>query len=313
MTKKLYLPIFLLLALSMVLSACKAPSIEPSINPKKPAYIAPTLPAGEIVPEVQALFTDLVASLPADQGYGSVEPDALSKELAGTPPFLLDVREGSEVKSSGYIKGTVNIPVREVLTNLDKLPGLNEPIVVLCASGHRSGMVMAALRLLGYANVRNLNGGIAAWKLKAKLPVERDSMPATPTAISSTPVIADQALYDTLNGLLSTLPEGFYSLKADKLDENLSASYPPALIDVRTREEWDKNGHIKGSINIPFSTFFANLDQVSDKEAHYIIVDDTGHRGSILTLVLRVMGYIHVSNLNGGLNDWVAAKLPVVK
>jgi len=308
MTKKLYLPVFLLLALSMVLSACTSPSIEPPIPTKKKTNGASSLP---VLADAQALFTELITGMPADKGYGSVEPDAFSKELTAKPPFLLDVRIASELKNDGFIKGSVQIPIRDILQNLDKLPGLDEPIVVICATGHRSGMVTAALRLLGYTNVRNLNGGIDAWK-KAALPVLTGSQPAKPTIISK-PVITDQALYDSLNVFFTDLPDGFYSLKPEKLNENLSANYPPRLIDVRTKAEWDKNGHIEGSINIPFSDFFANLDQVSDKEAHYVIVDDTGHRGSILTLVLRIMGYTHVSNLNGGLNDWIAAKLPVVK
>jgi rhodanese-related sulfurtransferase len=167
--------------------------------------------------------------------------------------------KSAEVEKDGYIEGTVNIPVREVLANLDKLPGLDEPIVVTCASGHRGGMVMAALKMLGYTNVRNLNGGLNAWK-KAELPVVTGSMPEAPASIS-TAVIEDQALYNMLNDFLANLPEGFYAVKSDKLAEELAGAELPALIDVRSKGEWDKDGYIEGSVNIPFSDLFANLDQ----------------------------------------------------
>lgn len=44
------------------------------------------------------------------------------------------------------------------------------PIVVFCAIGHRGGITMVALQLMGYTNVRSLSGGFTAWK-NANLPV----------------------------------------------------------------------------------------------------------------------------------------------
>jgi rhodanese-related sulfurtransferase len=98
------------------------------------------------------------------------------------------------VEADGYIEGAVNIPVREVLNNLDKLPALDEPIVVYCASGHRGAMVMSSLKLLGYTNVRNLGGGLGGWK-KANLAVVTGSMPEAPAVLNSAAIIEDQALF----------------------------------------------------------------------------------------------------------------------
>ena len=310
MTKKLYLPFILLLVFSMILGAC-APAAEPTVEATEAPVVVTEAPVVEVAPDAQALFTALVAELPADKGYGSVKPATLNEELADKAPFLLDVRETAEVEKDGFIEGSVNIPVREVLANLDKLPGLDEPIVVTCASGHRGGMTVAALKLLGYTNVRNLNGGLNAWK-KANLPVVTGSMPDAPAAIS-TPIIADQPLYDMLNGFVSTLPEGFYAVKSDKLAEELAGSELPTIIDVRSKAEWDKDGYIEGSVNIPFNDFYASLDQIpSDKEARIIVLCASGHRGSIIMMGLRLMGYTNVINLNGGLNGWKSAGLPVV-
>lgn len=314
MSKKFQMFLALFLALSMILSACGAPAAEPVVEVATEEAVVEVATEAPVVetagPDALELFTELAASLPADKGYGSVKVTALNEELVDNPPFILDVREAAEVEKDGYIDGTVNIPVREVLANLDKLPGLDEPIVVTCASGHRGGMVMAALKMLGYTNVRNLNGGIGAWK-KAELPVVTGSMPEAPVSIS-TAVIEDEALYTLLNDFLSNLPEGFYSVKSDKLNEMLVEN-PPFIVDVRSKGEWDKDGYIEGSINLPFSDFFANLDQIpADKDAKIVVLCASGHRGGIVMMGLRLLGYTDVSNLAGGLNGWKSAGLPVV-
>ncbi|MCX7806951.1 MAG: rhodanese-like domain-containing protein, partial [Planctomycetota bacterium] len=154
-----------------------------------------------------------------------------AQELAEKAPFLLDVREAAELEKDGYIEGAVHIPVRQVLENLDKLPAQDQPIVVYCASGHRGGFVTAALKLLGYSNVRNLAGGLGAWK-KAELPVVTGSMPEAPKA-GTAPEIKDQALYELLKGFFAELPEGFYTIKADKLNADIAEGKTYNLIDVR--------------------------------------------------------------------------------
>ncbi len=239
MSKKFQMFLALLLALSMILGACGSPTpAEPVVEAEATEAVVEEVVTEEAVvetaPDVLALFTDLAASLPADKGYGTVKPASLNEEMVDNPPFVLDVREASEVEADGYIEGSFNIPVREVLNNLDKLPGLDDPIVVTCASGHRGSMVMASLKMLGYTNARNLGGGINAWK-KAELPLVTGSVPEAPAAIS-TPIIADQPLYDMLNSFLMGLPEGYYTVKADKLNE-LLVENPPVLIDVRSKGE----------------------------------------------------------------------------
>ncbi len=316
MSKKFQMFFALLLVFGMVLSAC-APAAEPAAETVVEATEAPVVATEapvvveETGPDAQALFTALVADLPADKGYGTVKVAVLNEELVEKAPFILDVREAAELEADGYIEGSVNIPVREVLANLDKLPGLDEAIVVTCASGHRGSMVMSALKLLGYTNVRNLGGGVNAWK-KAELPVVTGSIPEAPASIS-TAVVEDQALFDMLNDFLANLPEGFYSVKADKLAEELAGTELPVIIDVRSNAEWTKDGNIDGAINIQFNDFFNSLDQVpADKDARIVITCASGHRGGIIMMALRLMGYTDVVNLAGGMGGWKAAGMPVV-
>lgn len=79
---------------------------------------------------------------------------------SGEKHMLLDVREPSELQIC-EIEGSTRIPMGQVLDHLSALPK-DQPIVVHCKMGGRSGQVAAKLRSLGY-DARNLTGGILAW------------------------------------------------------------------------------------------------------------------------------------------------------
>lgn len=69
--------------------------------------------------------------------------------------YLVDVRSKAEF-SSGHVKGSVNIPLDTLASNLGKLKG-KETIVVFCRSGNRSSMAKSLLEQNGFNNV--VNGG----------------------------------------------------------------------------------------------------------------------------------------------------------
>jgi len=283
-----------------------------------PTFAAPMsakiglLPAAvtQAAPDIAGLYGGLMNSLPPDKGYASVKAVDVSKQLAeAKPPFLLDVREPAELEKDGFIKGAVNISVRSVLKNLDKLPAPDSYILIYCGSGQRGGMLMGVLRLLGYNNTFSMGGGLIAWKA-ANLPVVTGSKPDEAKAISK-PAIKDQALFTALDGYMSTLPDGFLALKADKVADQLKAAKPPVLIDLRTPEERENSGYIKDSVNIPFNKLFTSLDKLPAKDAPFIIYCGSGHRGAVAIVGLQMLGYTKTLNLGGGLNGWKAANLPV--
>jgi rhodanese-related sulfurtransferase len=256
-----------------------------------------------------AVWTDFLTNLPAD--YYTVKADMLKGQIdAGAAPFLLDVREPSELEQNGYIAGAVNIPVRNVLKNLDKLPAQDQPIVVYCGSAHRGAMVMAALRMLGYTDVRNLGGGLGAW-VKAEFPVEKGTMPTEPVA-GTAPTVDPIRLRD-LDAFFSTLPDGFYSMKATDVQALVDSTTPPVLFDLRTTDEF-ASGYIKGSVNIPVNEFFADMTKLpADKGTAIIAVCQSGHRGAMVMMALRMLGYTNVNSLLKGINGWNADSLPLEK
>ena len=71
--------------------------------------------------------------------------------------FLLDVREDYEYQD-GHIKGAVNLPLREILSQKDTLPK-DRDIYVYCRSAHRSADAVNFLKSLGFEKVHNIKGG----------------------------------------------------------------------------------------------------------------------------------------------------------
>ena len=255
------------------------------------------------------VWSDFLKNMPAS--YYSVKGDVLNGQiLAGAAPFIVDVREPAEIEKNGFIKGAISLPVRSLLQNLDKLPALDKPIVVYCAIGHRGAMAMSALRLLGYTDVTSLGGGFNGW-VKAKLPVETGK-PADPVA--GTAATVDALRLKDLNNYLTNLPDTFYGVKDADVLAALGGATPPVVIDVRTADEVKANGSIKGSAFIPLTGLLADPTKLpADKAGAIVTVCSAGHRGAVASMALHMLGYTNANSIFGGLNSWVADKLPLEK
>ena len=79
------------------------------------------------------------------------------ENLVKNKEFLLDVREEYEYQE-GHVKGAVNLPLREILSQKDSLPK-DKDIYVYCRSGHRSADAVNFLKSLGFEKVHNVDGG----------------------------------------------------------------------------------------------------------------------------------------------------------
>lgn len=83
---------------------------------------------------------------------------------ANAPHLLLDVREADEV-AHGRIEGSLHIPLRQLPVRLGELTAWKGLLVVCqCKMGGRSAQAAEFLRRNGFVQVRNLAGGIIAWR-----------------------------------------------------------------------------------------------------------------------------------------------------
>lgn len=102
-------------------------------------------------------------TLPEDR-YRIKPVNFLADRVNGKKYFVIDVREPDEFEA-GHIEGAINIPLRELTRQLDRLPDSKTmPILVYCRSQKRATHALVVLRELGYSHVYNLRGGYVAYE-----------------------------------------------------------------------------------------------------------------------------------------------------
>lgn len=106
------------------------------------------------------------------------------------------------------------------------------------------------------------------------------------------------------------------NLTPQQVQEEL-ASGKATLIDIRESEEF-RNGVIPGSVHAPrgMIEFYADASlpyhkPVFDKDKRLILHCASGGRSALATQTLQQMGYDKVAHLDGGINAWKEAGLPV--
>jgi len=87
--------------------------------------------------------------------------DAVSAVNAGTHVFV-DVREAYEVEEISYGVEHLHIPLGEIEIRMAEFPK-DKNIIIGCRSGKRSMNACMFLKMSGYENIQNLEGGILGW------------------------------------------------------------------------------------------------------------------------------------------------------
>lgn len=97
------------------------------------------------------------------------------KSLIGSanPPRLIDVREQEEWDHC-RIEGADLLPLSEwPQIAIEKLSDKSQPLLIHCHHGGRSARATAWLLSQGFADVKNVAGGIDAWSLQIDPAVPR--------------------------------------------------------------------------------------------------------------------------------------------
>lgn len=87
--------------------------------------------------------------------------DAVAAVEAGTHVFV-DVRETYELEELSYGVEHIHIPLGEIEVRITEFPK-DKNIIIGCRSGKRSMNACMFLKMSGYTNVQNLEGGIIGW------------------------------------------------------------------------------------------------------------------------------------------------------
>ncbi len=85
------------------------------------------------------------------------------------------------------------------------------------------------------------------------------------------------------------------------------------VVDIRDRKEFNE-GRITGSVNIPLSALKSRSNELSrHKDKQLIVVDKMGQHSAMAVKQLNADGFKDVVRLSGGVADWRASNLPLVK
>jgi rhodanese-related sulfurtransferase len=103
--------------------------------------------------------------------YSNLGPQEVAEKIKSTRTMIIDVREPHEY-SGGHIKGSKNIPLRQLPDRISQFNAKDQEIIMVCASGGRSSSAAGYLVREGYTNICNLSGGMMSWR-RAGLPVKR--------------------------------------------------------------------------------------------------------------------------------------------
>jgi rhodanese-related sulfurtransferase len=91
----------------------------------------------------------------------------------------------------------------------------------------------------------------------------------------------------------------------------LSSDAAGQLVDVREPSEWAETGVPEGAVLIPLGDVESRAAAELSPERPVYVICRSGNRSRTASETLVGLGYTQVYNVDGGVNAWLAAGLPV--
>ncbi|MCK6627004.1 MAG: rhodanese-like domain-containing protein [Anaerolineae bacterium] len=95
-----------------------------------------------------------------------------------------------------------------------------------------------------------------------------------------------------------------------ELYQRLQKQEPLVLVDVRSPDEYEQDGHIRGSRLLPLPVLLQRSNELP-KDTPIICICRSGNRSHIACEQLAGRGFTNVTNLVGGMIGWSRSGLPV--
>jgi rhodanese-related sulfurtransferase len=101
------------------------------------------------------------------------------------------------------------------------------------------------------------------------------------------------------------------TMQASELLERIKSNNAPIVVDTRSEIEF-RRGHIPGAINAPVRKILLNRASLPrDKRREMVITCEHGQRATMAKFLLGLYGYRNTALLEGYLEDWKKAGLPL--
>jgi len=195
------------------------------------------------------------------------------KSLLDDGVIALDVRPGEQF-AAGHVPGAINIALSGQFASwAATVLGLSARPVLIAESAEQLSEARLRLARVGIEDARGyLKDGIAGWKRAG-------------FALAETPQISVQALLQRMQASGSS------------------------VLDVRREPEWQA-GHIEDAAWWPLDNFKVAAPEI-DRDAPIAVHCKSGYRSMIACSLLQRAGFSSVTNVVGGFDAWLLARLPV--
>lgn len=227
--------------------------------------------------------------------------------VAGHDLRIVDTRMDSEFLAS-HLPEACAVPLGELPVLASEYPYDEMPFVASCA-GRARGIVGAyLLRRMGFSHVYVLTGGTAAWRLAGHgSELQSGVLTARPT-----PTQAGRARSDAFAKRLIA-EEGIRSITPRELRARQLAGELVYMLDVRELSEYC-SGRPRGALFCPGTQLILLAESlIGAKNAPVITVCDGLVRSTVAAAFLKGMGYPDAYRLEGGMEAWRDAGLPLEK